>query len=61
MTIKFRCPSIKCGKILGVTADQRGQNVKCPTCKRVFRVPTERPAAPQPQPAPAATVPPAAA
>jgi phage FluMu protein Com len=59
-TIKFRCASIKCGKILSVPADQRGQMVKCPTCKRVVRVPAERPAAaaaqPQLVPAPPPTV-----
>jgi phage FluMu protein Com len=55
-TIKFRCASIKCGKILSVPADQRGQPVRCPTCKRVVRVPAERPNT-QPAPVPANATP----
>ena len=42
--IYIRCPSIGCKQVLTVAAECRGMLVTCRFCKRMIRIPQERPA-----------------
>src|SRR5882757_7791290 len=41
--IHLRCASLGCRQLLAVAADSRGKLVTCKFCKRVMRVPMEKP------------------
>ena len=48
-TLRIKCPSLTCQKILAVPITSRGKTVKCKSCGGMIRVPLK--AAPPPPPA----------
>src|SRR5262245_57558089 len=48
-TVTFTCP--QCGKLMGVSLEYLGQQVRCPHCKQFIPAPgTDKPAAPKETP-----------
>lgn len=47
-TLRIKCPSLTCQKILAVPVSSRGKTVKCKSCGLKVRVPAK--AAPPPPP-----------
>jgi ribosomal protein S27E len=53
--IRIMCPNLSCQRILAVPEQARGRIVRCRVCGMNIRIPTGKPAEPQPQkPPPAA-------
>lgn len=46
-TLRIKCPSLTCRKILAVPISSRGKTVKCKSCGGMIRVP-QKSAAPAP-------------
>jgi len=49
-TIRIKCPSLTCQKILGVPITSRGKNVRCKSCGGTIRVPAKAVEPPAAQP-----------
>jgi hypothetical protein len=47
-TLRIKCPSLTCRKILAVPVSSRGKTVKCKNCGGMIRVPQKPVAAPPP-------------
>jgi hypothetical protein len=47
-TLRIKCPSLTCRKILAVPVSSRGKTVKCKNCGGMIRVPQKSVAAPPP-------------
>src|SRR5438094_9563038 len=49
MPIRFKCPNLKCQKVLSVKDELAGQKRACPACKQVLTIPSAS-AGPAPPP-----------
>jgi hypothetical protein len=49
-TLRIKCPSLMCRKILAVPLSSRGKTVKCKSCGVMIRVPQKSVAPPPPPP-----------
>ena len=42
MAVTYRCPNIKCRKVLNVPSNLRGKNVRCSYCATTHSVPISK-------------------